>query len=259
MAKGAIKRPLADSTVRRSSLPVEERGILESFFKLPRVEQAIIRELVEKFSSDRSTPITIPLPGERTETAARRDLLLRVHRLIRYHRLIFETVADGVIRSTYSPWVESITIIKTKEGDELEIALNRNYEKIWRMLKQHLADSGVRLKSQYSSRLYRWAKQYLGVGYKRVSLETLRKILGLEEVRDESGKLLQEAPLPVWASVKQRALDQALNEINKGSDIHLEIEFTGRGSYRKVQSICFKISQKDQSKRAGTKQILRTT
>jgi Initiator Replication protein len=254
MAKGAIKRPLADSALRRSLLPVEERGILESFFKLPRVEQGIVRELVEKFSPGRPTPVRIPLPSERTETSARRDLLLRIYRLIRYHRLIFETVADGVVRSTYSPWVESITLIKTREGDELEIALNSNYEKIWRMLKQHLADSGVRLKSQYSSRLYRWAKQYLGVGYKRVSLGTLRKILGLEELRDESGKLLQEAPLPVWASVKQRALDQALNEINKGSDINLEVEFTGRGSYRKVQSIGFKISQKDESKRTGTKQ-----
>jgi plasmid replication initiation protein len=77
-----------------------------------------------------------------------------------------------------------------------------------------------------------------------VSLATLRKILGLEDIRDESGKLVQEAPLEAWANVKQRALDHALQEINKHSDIELEVEFTGRGSYRKVNSLGFRITAK---------------
>ena len=38
------------------------------------------------------------------------------------------------------------------------------------MLKQRFDEPGVRLKSQYSARLYQWAKQYVAVGYKRVSL-----------------------------------------------------------------------------------------
>jgi plasmid replication initiation protein len=77
-----------------------------------------------------------------------------------------------------------------------------------------------------------------------VSLATLRKILGLEDIRDESGKLVQEAPLEAWANVKQRALDHALREINLHSDIELEVEFTGRGSYRKVNSLGFRITAK---------------
>jgi hypothetical protein len=101
-------------------------------------------------------------------------------------------------------------------------------------LKQRLDEPGVsvRLKSQYSSRLYQWAKPYLAVGYKRVSLATLRKVLGLEEIKDNSGR---GAQLELWANVKQRAFDQALKEINKHSDIQLELEFTGRGPYRKVK------------------------
>jgi len=39
----------------------------------------------------------------------------------------------------------------------------------------------------------------------------------------------REAPLEVWANVKQRALDPTLKEINKHSDIKLQLEFTGRG------------------------------
>jgi hypothetical protein len=63
--------------------------------------------------------------------------------------------------------------------------------------------------------------------------------LGLEDVKDNSGKVVQDAPLELWANVKQRALDHALREINKQSDIHLEIEFVGRGAFRKVLSLGF--------------------
>jgi plasmid replication initiation protein len=111
-------------------------------------------------------------------------------------------------------------------------------------LKQRLDEPSVRLKSQYTSRLYHCAKQYVAVGYKRVSLATLRKILGLEDIKDNSGRVVQEAPLEAWANLKQRALDHALAEINKHSDIQLELEFTGRGSYRKVQSLGFRVAEK---------------
>jgi plasmid replication initiation protein len=171
--------------------------------------------------------------------------------LIRYHRLIFDTIAEGSLRSTYLPWIESITHVKGGGEEEVEIRLNGNYEKIWRTLKQRLDEPNVRLKSQYSSRLYQWAKRYVAVGYKRVSLATLRKILGLEDISDSSGKVVQEAPLEAWANLKQRALDHALTEINKHSDIELELEFTGRGSYRKVQSLGFRVVEKKHSKQGN--------
>ena len=43
--------------------------------------------------------------------------------------------------------------------------------------------------------------------------------MGLEEIKDISGSVVQEAPLELWANLKQRALDPALKEINKHSDI----------------------------------------
>jgi plasmid replication initiation protein len=60
----------------------------------------------------------------------------------------------------------------------------------------------------------------------------------------QSDKVVQGAPLQMWASVKQRALDQALKEINSKSDIELELELIGRGNYRRVQSLGFKIRPK---------------
>ena len=147
-----------------------------------------------------------------------------------------------MFRSTYLPWIDSITFIKAGKKEEIELSLNSNYENVWRVLKERLDEPAVRLKSHYSTRLYLWAKQYLVVGHKRVSVATLRKILGLEDVKDKSGRVVQDAPLELWANVKQRALDPALKEINKQSDIQLEIEFVGRGTFRKVLSLGFRIT-----------------
>jgi plasmid replication initiation protein len=69
--------------------------------------------------------------------------------------------------------------------------------------------------------------------------------LGLEEIKDNSGRAVQGVQLELWAKVKQRALDQALGEINKHSDINLELEFTGRGAFRKVLSLGFRITARN--------------
>jgi Initiator Replication protein len=222
----------------------EGQGILESFAKLPRTERELIRRLLEKFDADGVGVIRFPIPFGRDKIKDRRQFLLPIYRLIRYHRLNFDTVVDGAIRSTYMPWIESITTIKSGGREELELRLNGSCGKIWRTLKESLGNSGVRLKSQYSSRLYQWAKQNVKIGRRRVTITGLRKILGLEDIRDESGNLVQEAPLENWANVKQRALDQALHEINARSDIELKIVFTGRGNYRKVNSLGFRITAK---------------
>ena len=61
-------------------------------------------------------------------------------------------------------------------------------------------------------------KMFVAVGYKRVSLATLWNILGLEDIKDNPGRVVQQAPLELWANLKQRALDVALKEINKESE-----------------------------------------
>jgi hypothetical protein len=241
MSKGSSKKTSPDSASQLSVSTVEEQGILESFFKLPQTERGIIRQLLEKCGPGQVGIIRLPVPFSPKNIKKRRSFLLPVYKLIRYHRLTFDSIADGALRSTYLPWIESIAHVKAEEEEELELRLNSSYQKVWRTLKQRLDEPSVRLKSQYSTRLYQWAKPYAVVGYKRVSFATLRKILGLEDVKDNSGRVVQEAPLELWANVKQRALDVALKEINKESDIRLELEFTGRGSYRRVLSLGFRI------------------
>jgi len=44
--------------------------------------------------------------------------------------------------------------------------------------------------------------------------EELRKVLGLESVKDADENVIQESSLPIWANFRQRALDVAITEIN---------------------------------------------
>jgi plasmid replication initiation protein len=99
------------------------------------------------------------------------------------------------------------------------------------------------LRSQYALRLYAWAKKYVEVGKKRISLEQLRKALGLESVKDAEGNIIQVAPLPVWANFRQRALDVAILETNKKTDLKISIKSLERSKHRRVTSVTFAIEE----------------
>jgi hypothetical protein len=60
--------------------------------------------------------------------------------------------------------------------------------------------------------VYALAKNHVTAGKKCISLEDLRKVLGLQSVKDAEGNIIQEAPLPIWANFRQRA-DVAISEI----------------------------------------------
>jgi hypothetical protein len=104
-----------DSAFQLSGATIEEQGILESFSRLPQAEREIVRQLLDKFGSQRVAAIRFPVPFGPKKVEERRNFLLPVYRLIRYYRLIFDSVADGLFRSTYLPWIESITHLKAGE------------------------------------------------------------------------------------------------------------------------------------------------
>lgn len=70
-------------------------------------------------------------------------------------------------------------------------------------------------------------------------MEDLRKVLGLESVKDAEGNVIQEAPLPVWANLQQRALNVAIAEINKKTDLNVSVESLERSKHRRVTSVTF--------------------
>jgi hypothetical protein len=107
---------------------------------------------LDEFGSQRVAAIRFPVPFGPKSINERRRFLSPIYKLIRYHRLIFDSVADGVFRSTYLSWIDSITHVKAGGKDEIELRLNSNYENVWRVLRERLEEPAARLKSQYSTR-----------------------------------------------------------------------------------------------------------
>jgi hypothetical protein len=74
-------------------------------------------------------------------------------------------------------------------------------------------------------------------------LEQLREVLGLESAKDTDGNVIQEAPLPDWANFRQRALDIAVVEITKKTDLKISIKSLERSKHRRVTSVTFAIEE----------------
>ena len=148
MTKRSSKKTSPDAASQLSVTTVEEQGILESFFKLPQAERRIIRKLLEKSDPQQVGVICLPVPFGPKEYKERRNFLSPVYKLMRYHRLTFDSIANGALRWTYLPWIESITHVKAGEEEELELRLNSNYEKVWRTLKQRLGKFWVWTRSR---------------------------------------------------------------------------------------------------------------
>jgi plasmid replication initiation protein len=139
--------------------------------------------------------------------------------------------------------------VREAEDQEVFLTFSPRFEHVWLESKKRLMGyvsqkpANIGLRSQYALRLYTWAKKYVSVGTKRISLEQLRKVLGLESVKDTDGNIIQEAPLPVWANLRQRALDTAMTEITKKTDISIQIESLERSKHRRATSVTFAIKE----------------
>jgi len=66
-------------------------------------------------------------------------------------------------------------------------------------------------------------------------------MLGLESVKDAEGNILKEAPLSIWANFRQRALDVAIKEINKKTDLRIKLASIERSKHRRVVALNFTI------------------
>jgi plasmid replication initiation protein len=104
--------------------------------------------------------------------------------------------------------------------------------------------ASVKLASQYSIRLYEWAWKWRNIGLKRISIPQIRKVLGVDEVRDAQGNIMSEKCLVHWPNLKQRAIDRALHEINDKTDLSIRLVAVGQAKYRRVLSLAFEIKEK---------------
>ena len=235
-AKNSIQRRLPDSVIDKGleeSLPI---GVQKGYFMLTEPERNLLNAALEKYRPGQQEPILVG--GQKA--------LKPALRLAANYRLVIEEIQGAQIITSYTRWVDAVQV-RGSDNPEVYLTFSPRFEHLWlelkKLLPKYLSErpSKLRLRSQYSLRLYNWAKKYATVGSKRVSLDRLRKVLGLESIRDAAGNLIQEAPLPVWANLRQRALDTAISEINKKTDLKISLEELGRSRHRRITTLTFDI------------------
>jgi hypothetical protein len=169
-------------------------SIQKSYFMLSRSARNVLDTALRKYRAGRTD--LIPIGG----IAQLKPAL----RLMMDYRLVVQEINGAEVLTSYTRWLECVQV---KEGPEQEVyvTFSPRFERIWLESKKRLPDymeqkpGNAGLRSQYALRLYSWAKRYVEDGAKTISLEDLRRVFGIESVKDAEGNVIQEAPLPVWA------------------------------------------------------------
>jgi hypothetical protein len=185
-AKTSIQRRLPNSV---TDLPT---GVQKSYFMLSDAERAVLNTALEKYRPGQSEPIFVG--GHKVFKPALRLMTL--------YRLAIEEIKDSQAITIYTRWVDAVQV-RGAENQEVYLTFSAQFEHIWVESKKRLLEytakkpAAIGLRSQYALGLYGWAKNYVTAGTKRISLEQLRKVLGLESVMDADGNIVRRAPLPV--------------------------------------------------------------
>jgi plasmid replication initiation protein len=236
--KGSNKRRRTESVIRKGLPESLPNGVKKSYFMLGDEERHVLNLGLQKFRSGQSEPILI----------GGANVLKPALRLMNVFRLRIDEIKGGAVVTSYTRWLETV-IVKGTESQKVYVAFSPQFEHIWLESKKRLPEyvakepANIGLRSQYSIRLYAWAKKHGSLGGNRISLDDLRKVLGLESVKDTEGNVIQEPPLPVWANFRQRALDVAILEINKKTDLKIVIVSLERSKHRRVTAVIFVIEE----------------
>jgi plasmid replication initiation protein len=238
-AKGSIHRRRPESVIRKGLAESLPTSVQKSYFMLTDVERNLLNIALEKYRRGQSEPILVG------DSKALKPAL----RLMTWYRLVIEEIKDAKVTTSYTRWLDAVQV-RGAENQQVYVTFSHHFEHVWLESKKRLLEyvsqkpANIGLRSRYALRLYSWAKKYVSVGSKRISLEHLRRVLGLESVKDSDGNVIQEAPLPIWANLRQRALDLAIAEINKKTDINIVIESLERSLHRRVTTLTFSIKSK---------------
>jgi hypothetical protein len=152
-------------------------SVQKSYFMLTDAERGVLNTALEKYRPGQSEPILV----------GGKNLLKPALRLMTWYRLVIEEIKDAEVIKSYTRWVDAVQV-KGAEDQEVFLTFSPRFEHIWLESKKRLMGyvsqkpANIGLRSQYALRMYSWAKKYVSVRTKRISLslEELRKVLGLE-------------------------------------------------------------------------------
>jgi len=165
-------------------------GLQKSYCMLAEAERPVLRTALEKYQPSRSEPILV---GDK-------KVLKPALRLMTYYRLKIKEVLDGRAVTSYTRWVDAVQVMGA-ENQEVYLTFSPRFEHIWLECKERLLycfsqeRSAVGLRSKYAIRLYAWAKDHLSAETKRITLEQLHTVLGLDSVKDIDGNVIRGSAL----------------------------------------------------------------
>jgi len=206
---------------QEKQLVIQSNPLIEAQYKLDLMAQKIIRYLVSKIR-----PSDEKLGKDHIYTLPVSDYCKVMDR--EYKTKVFEdikaaaekllstkiTIKRGkeVIRTT---WIASYKYHMTEGWFEFSFSdhLERELLKLKDQFTQYYLKNVSKLKSSYSIRLYELLKQYVSVGQRKINIEDLRVMLGIEENEYKEFK-----------NFKSRILKRAHAEIIQKTDIDFEFE-----------------------------------
>ena len=252
--------------VQDREVAIASLDVIEAFYRLNLLERSFIEAILKQLSGakavfviDRPAALEADAPGtvdeEKSDMPAPggkkrkpQDLIEEaLSRLAYYHRPAMREQFNKETIDWHTHWLCGYSNLK---DNKTLVSIDQRFLPHLRVLKNYLSrrSFSARFTSQYSVRLYEWAWQRRKVPKARVTLEELRQILGVNEARDEkTGAVLQSSRLTLWPNLKQRALERAVREITRKSDLAIRVMTYEREKYRKVTAVLFEILVKPQS------------
>lgn len=256
-ASSSILKPLSESVIaaREREVAIASLDIIEAFYRLKPLERSFIEAILKQLRGEKTVftidrPAASPEAEEDTKETRSADGKRKkpqdtveesLSRLAYYHRPVMRDQVNSKTINWHTHWLCGYADL---DEDKTLVSLDQRLLPHLRILKSYLArrSFSARFTSQYSVRLYEWAWQHRKARMIRVTLQELRQILGVNETRNEkTGAIVQEARLTLWPNLKQRALERAVKEITRKSDLAIRVIGYGREKYRKVTDVRFEI------------------
>jgi plasmid replication initiation protein len=220
--------------INTNQLVTKSNMLIEASYKLGLVEQKLILCIASNIQPDDHDFKTYTLPIKEF------NKLLGIEGKSKYTELrkitkelmqkVFEVrVEDKVIQVA---WLSYVAHRESEGAIDLQFHpfLRPYLLQLKREFTSYKLANVIRLKSSYAIRIYELLKQYERVRERTFSVDTLRQLLGAENL------------YPAYGNFKQRVLLPAQKELNKRTDISFEIEEIKDG--RRVDQIKFIITSK---------------
>lgn len=236
---------MAPVATEKTSLVVKSNRLIEASYRLSMIEQQLILMAVVQARENQTglfpdAPVTVrALDFAKMYNLDARDgnvygqLKQAVDALFERHVTTYDTdPSSGFPRVNKLRWISEVSYVDKAGNVQLVFAptiipyvtrLEKEFT-IYRLQKiGHLT-------SVYAVRLYELLIQYKAIGARNFEISTLRETLGL----------LDEYPL--FANLKAKVVDVAVDQINAHTDV--KVKYETRKTGRKITHLDFKIKEK---------------